>query len=349
MHTELELYDLTIIGGGPAGLYAAFYSGMRDMKTKLIEAKQELGGKLQIYPEKMIWDVGGVTPVRCERLIRSLIEQANTFEPTLVFGQQIAGMARQPDGTMLLTSTTGERHLTRSVLLTTGYGVAHPNKLELEGAERFEATNLYYGVHSLDVFRGKRILLSGGSDTSVDWATELESIAESVTLVHRRKRIGGHEKNVRLLMKSSVRVMHPYRIEHVYGDDAIEAVTLAHLDEEGNPTGHTEVIEVDAVVVNHGHSGDLNDFKEWGIVFDNYSIPVGRRMSTTLPGVFAAGDMVSFDNKLHLIAGTFTDAAVAVNGAKLYLEPEAQSMAYVSSHNGIFNERNKTLARESLV
>lgn len=347
MSGDLELYDLTIIGGGPAGLYAAFYGGMRDMKTKLIEAKHELGGRLLTYPEKMIWDVGGVTPIRCEQLIRQLVEQARTFEPTVVFGQQVKEMERLEDGTMILTSDTGERHHTRTVLLATGFGVAHPNKLELEGADRYEVSNLYYTVTSLEAYRGKHVLVSGGSDAAVDWAMELEPIAASVTLVHRRDRIGGHEVNVKyLLEESSIRVMAPYAIAKLHGNadgNAIEAVSLARADENGRPTGAQERIPFDAVIINHGYKGNLEDFKRWGVEFDDYRIKAYDKMATSLPGVFVAGDPAGFANKLHLIAGAFADAAVAVNGAKKHLEPSAFGMAYVSSHNGIFNERNKAL------
>ncbi len=105
---QLELYDVTIIGGGPAGMYTAFYSGMRDLKTKLIEAKDELGGRMLIYPEKMVWDVGGVTPILCEKLIAQLSEQARTFDPTIVFGQHIVGLEKQADSTYILEAATGK-------------------------------------------------------------------------------------------------------------------------------------------------------------------------------------------------------------------------------------------------
>ena len=131
------------------------------MKTKLIEARDRLGGRMLFYPEKMIWDVGGVTPILCANLIKQLEEQARTFEPTIVFEQQIEGFERQPDGTIILTAATGEKHWTRTVIMAIGYGIYKMAKLELEGADRYEVTNLHYTVQELEPFRGKRVLISG--------------------------------------------------------------------------------------------------------------------------------------------------------------------------------------------
>ena len=344
MPVELELYDVTIIGGGPAGMYAAFYSGMRDMKTKLIEAKGELGGRMLIYPEKMIWDVGGVTPIRCEKLIPQLIEQAQTFEPKIVLNQQVTGLERLEDGTMIVTSNTGESHHTRTLILALGYGVMKHAKLELEGADRYEVTNLHYTVTDLERYRGKRVLLSGGGDTAVDWAIELESIAASVTVVHRRERLGGHEKNVKYMMESSMNIHTPFAISQLHGSgNAIEAVTIARVDTEGRLTEETQRLEVDAVIINHGLVGEFGPIVDWGLEMGKWDIPVDNRMETNLPGVFVAGDTANYSSKLHLIAGAFTDAALAVNGAKMYMDPKALRMAHVSSHNARFDEKNKAL------
>jgi thioredoxin reductase len=346
MTEQLELYDITIIGGGPAGMYAAFYSGMRDMKTKLIEAKDELGGRLLIYPEKMIWDVGGVTPIRCEQLIRQLIQQAQTFDPTIVLGQQISGLERLEDGTMILTAASGEQHHTRTLVLALGYGVMKLAKLDIEGADRYEVNNLHYTVQELERFRGKRVLISGGGDSAVDWANELEPLAASVTVVHRRERFYGHEKNVRRMKESSVDVRTPYAVAHLHGNasgDAIEAVSIVRVNAEDHLEIQTERLEVDAVIVNHGLRGDFGAIVDWGIEMGAWNIQVNEKMATNLPGIFVAGDTANYPTKVHLIAGTFTDAALAVNNAKLYMEPEALKMAYVSSHNEKFKEKNKAL------
>lgn len=340
MNNQLELYDVTIIGGGPAGMYTAFYSGMRDLKTKLIEAKEELGGRMLVYPEKMIWDVGGVTPVLCRQLIDQLAQQAQTFDPTIIFGQQITHHERLEDGTYILTSATGEQHWTRTVILAIGYGILQMAKLEIEGADRYEVTNLHYTVQELEPFRGKRVLISGGGDSAVDWANELESIAASVTIVHRREQFGGHEKNIVRMKESSVNVRVPYAVSQLHSSngETIDQVTISHIE-----TGGSEQYEVDAVIVNHGLKSDFGPLREWGIDMGEWCANVSGKLETNLPGIFAAGDFVDYSSKVRLIAGTFTDAVLALNSAKLYMDPSAPKAAYVSSHNERFKEKNKAL------
>jgi thioredoxin reductase (NADPH) len=340
MNNQLELYDVTIIGGGPAGMYTAFYSGMRDLKTKLIEAKDELGGRMLVYPEKMIWDVGGVTPVLCRQLIDQLAQQARTFDPTIIFGQQITHHERLEDGTYMLTSATGEQHWTRTVILAIGYGILQMAKLEIEGADRYEVTNLHYTVQELEPFRGKKVLISGGGDSAVDWANELESIAASVTIVHRREQFGGHEKNIVRMKESSVNVRAPFAVSQLHSSngETIDQVTISHIE-----TGESEQYEVDAVIVNHGLKSDFGPLREWGIDMGEWCANVSGKLETNLPGIFAAGDFVDYSSKVRLIAGTFTDAVLALNSAKLYMDPSAPKAAYVSSHNERFKEKNKAL------
>ncbi|MEJ8302408.1 NAD(P)/FAD-dependent oxidoreductase [Saccharibacillus sacchari] len=337
---ELELYDITIIGGGPAGMYAAFYSGMRDMKTKVIEAKDELGGRMLIYPEKMIWDVGGVTPVLCENLVSGLKQQARTFDPTVVLGQQVTGLERREDGTFVLTTASGERHWTKTIVLAIGYGILKMAKLEIEGADRYEVTNLHYTVQELDVFRGRNVLISGGGNSAVDWANELEPVAANVTIVHRRDKFWGHEKNVIKMQQSSVdvRILHAVSELHSSDGRTIDEVSVKHVESE-----HVERLKVDAVIVNHGLTSDYGPLKEWGLHMEDSVAVVDGKLKTNIPGIFAAGDFASYDSKLRLIAGAFTDAALAVNSAKLYIDPEAPKVAYVSSHNDRFKEKNKAL------
>lgn len=344
MAQKLELYDVTIIGGGPAGLYAAFYSGLRDMKTKLIEAREELGGRTLTYPEKIVWDVGGMTPVRAAQLTKLMIQQAQTFDPTIVLGQQITGLERMADGTLLITSATGEQHWSRTLILAVGHGALKLAKLNLPGAENYERANLYYTVSEMESFRGKRVLISGGGDSAVDWANELVEIASSVTLVHRRNRFDGLERNVRRMKASDVQVLTPYAISGLYGDGKrLDAVSITPLNADGEWTDETEQerLAVDAVLINHGLRGDLGPIVNWGLAREDWNFNADEKLATNLPGVFVAGDTANYGSKLYLIAGAFTDAALAVNSAKLYIEPDASTRAQVSSHNRKFDEKNR--------
>ncbi|MFY0518343.1 NAD(P)/FAD-dependent oxidoreductase [Lysinibacillus sp. UGB7] len=337
-----ELYDVTIVGGGPAGLYTAFYSGMRDLKTKIIEYSSQLGGRMLIYPEKMIWDVGGVTPILGGQLIEQLVQQAKTFDPTIVLNQKVENLEKQANGTFILTSSTGEKHYSKTVILAVGYGVLAMQKLEIEGADRYEVTNLHYTVQELEVFRNKHVLISGGGNSAVDWANELEQIAASVTIVHRRDEFGGHEKNVLRMRESTVNVRTPYEVVQLHGDeDLIKYVSIQHKE-----TGETERIKIDAVIVNHGLKCDYGALEKWGINIQDGVAIVNEKRETNIEGLYGAGDFIDHPSKVRLIAGAFTDGVLALNSAKLYLEPDAPKVAYVSSHNIRFKDRNKKIGLE---
>jgi len=334
-----ELYDVTIVGGGPAGLYTAFYSGMRDLKTKIIEFSSQLGGRMLIYPEKMIWDVGGVKPILGGELIQQLIQQAKTFDPTIVLNQKIEKLEKLSDGTFILTSATGEKHYSKAIILAVGYGVLSMQKLEIEGADRYEVTNLHYTVQELEIFRNKHILISGGGNSAVDWANELESIAASVTIVHRRDEFGGHEKNVLRMRESSINVKTPYEVVQLHSDgDVIQYVSIVNKE-----TDEMERVQVDAVVVNHGLKCDYGALEEWGLEIQDGVAIVNEKRETNIEGIYGAGDFIDHPSKVRLIAGAFTDGILALNSAKLFLEPDAPKVAYVSSHNIRFKERNKQI------
>ncbi|MFB9277055.1 NAD(P)/FAD-dependent oxidoreductase [Cohnella cellulosilytica] len=331
-----ELYDVTIVGGGPAGMYAAFYGGMRDMKMKLIEAKSALGGFLHMYPEKMVWDVGGLPPIRCDLLMSWLEQQARTFEPTVVLGQEIRGLIREEDGTFVLVSADGKGHRTKTVIIAAGRGITQIEKLNIQGAERYEVANLHYTIQDLNSFRGKKVLVSGGGNSAVDWAIDLAAVASSVIVVHRREEFSALEKRVSD-MQLVAETRTPYAIDCLHGDgNAIRRVTIVH-----SHTGEKEDIDIDAVLVNHGYNSDYSTFEQWGLEIGERGPVVDERLETSIPGIFAAGDCIVYGTKVRLIAGAFNDAVLAVNGAKLHIEPEAHKMAFVSSHNDLFRDRNR--------
>ena len=341
-----SIFDVTIIGGGPAGLFSAFYSGLREMKTKLIEFQPFLGGKVNIYPEKMIWDVGGLTPIPGAKLIEQLVAQGLTFQPEVVLGEKVTSIAKDERGVFVLHTASGQKHYSKTVILAIGTGILKPTKLDLEGAEKFEVTNLHYTVKSLARFKGKTVLISGGGNAAIDWANELEPIADKVYLTYRNDILKGHESQVTRLFNSTAECLLNTTIDKLIASsdhERIERVVLRNTDD-----GTIRELAVDEVIINHGfeRDRDLLENSELHFQWENEYSLAGTPMSeTSVEGIYAAGDILHHEGKLRLIAGAFQDAANAVNRAKQYIEPEAAAYGMVSSHNERFAQKNRELMK----
>ncbi|WP_044893631.1 NAD(P)/FAD-dependent oxidoreductase [Bacillus alveayuensis] len=344
-----ELYDVTVIGGGPAGLYSTFYSGLREMKTKLIEYQPQLGGKIHVYPEKMIWDVGGHAPITGEKLIEQLVKQGLTFNPTVILNEKVESIKRNEDGIFVLQTASGQRHFSKTVIVAIGSGILKPQKLEIEGAEKFEVTNLHYTVKSLKRFKDKTVIISGGGNSAIDWANELVPIAKKVYLTYRKEVLKGHESQVTQLLNSSATCYFNTSITKLIASvnhEMIERVELTNSE-----TGEVLYLPVDEVIINHGYECDtsLLENSELDIkMVDNYYIAGNANSESSIPGLYAAGDILKYDGKLNLIAGAFQDAANAVNSAKQFIDPNANKFAMVSSHNEVFKERNRELIKQMI-
>ncbi|WP_432353090.1 NAD(P)/FAD-dependent oxidoreductase [Sporosarcina sp. A2] len=345
MNSE-ELFDVTIIGGGPAGLFSAFYSGLRELKTKIIEFQPYLGGKVHVYPEKMIWDIGGLTPVTGEQLIQQTIQQGLTFKPEVFLGEKVTAVNKREDGIFVVQTASHQKHFSKTVILAVGGGILKPQRLPIEGAERFEVSNLHYTVKSLSRFKGKTVLISGGGNAAVDWANELEPIAKKVYLTYRKGILKGHEAEVSRLFNSSVVCLLNTTIEKLIAADDHESIEKVEL--HSVEAGRSIVLEVDEVIINHGYERDKELTQNSGLAIemeDQYGVKGTPMSETSVPGLFAAGDILRHEGKLHLIAGAFQDAANAVNKAKQYITPDAHGHGMVSSHNDIFKERNREMVK----
>ncbi|SMF64665.1 thioredoxin reductase (NADPH) [Paenibacillus uliginis N3/975] len=346
---QQDLFDVTIIGGGPAGLYSAFYSGLREMKAKIIEYQPHLGGKIHVYPEKMIWDVGGLTPVTGAKLIEQLIEQGLTFNPEVHLNEKVESITRNDDGIFVLHTVSGQKHYSKTVIVAVGGGILNPQKLEIEGAERFEVSNLNYTVKSLKRFKDKTVIISGGGNSAIDWANELEPIAKKVYLTYRKSTLAGHEAQAAQLMNSSaVCCLNTSITKLIAGanHETIERVELTN-----HETGEVTTLSIDEVIINHGYERDktLLENSELNIeIADQYYIAGDANSASSIEGLYAAGDILKHDGKLHLIAGAFQDAANAVNQAKQYIQPDAYKSGMVSSHNDLFKQRNRELVKEMM-
>jgi thioredoxin reductase (NADPH) len=314
-----ELFDITVIGAGPAGLFCAFYAGLRRARTKIIDSLPELGGQLAaLYPEKFVYDMPGYPKVYARDLARNLAEQALATGPTVCLGEHVVEFSREPDGTFRL-GTERAVHRTRTVIIAVGAGAFTPKKLGRPAVDDWEGKGVHYVVRGLERFAGKDILIVGGGDSAVDWAHNLEGRARSVTLIHRRNEFRAHEDSVAKLMASTVKVRIPYEVRSVSGEGSVRQAVLMNVQ-----TKETETVPADAVLLNLGFTADLGPIKQWGLETKGGDILVNHRMETTIPGVFACGDVAAYEGKIKLIATGVGEAAVAANYAKNFLDPAAK-------------------------
>ncbi|MFC3882393.1 NAD(P)/FAD-dependent oxidoreductase [Bacillus songklensis] len=320
MENQHEVFDITIIGGGPVGLFTAFYAGMRQASVKIIGSLPHLGGQLSaLYPEKYIYDIAGFPKVRAQELVDQLLEQVNQFETTICLEQSVESIVRTVDGKFAIT-TNEETHYAKAVIITAGNGAFQPRKMNIEGEDKFENTNLYYFVQDLNQFAGKKVVVFGGGDSAVDWALMLEPIAEKVTIIHRRDKFRAHEHSVEQLKQSKVEILTPYvPAQLVVGDEKIEKVVVTEVKR-----GELLEIEVDDVLVNYGFVSSLGPIKDWGLEIKGNSIVVNSKMETNIEGIYAAGDICTYEGKVKLIASGFGEAPTAVSNAKVYVDPSAK-------------------------
>lgn len=316
-----EVQDIAIIGAGPCGLFAAYYAGFREMKTAVVEALPEAGGQLAVlYPEKYIFDVPGYPQILARDLVLALVSQATKYNPKMLLGERAIDL-KKDDG--LFRLVTEKREIkTKSVLITGGVGSFSPNRLNIANQERYEGNGIFYFVKHKDFFKDKNLLIVGGGDSAVDWALNLKDATRSITLIHRRDQFRAHEQSVKELYSSpGITVKTYYEIRSVDGDERIRSAVIFD-----NRTRKGETIPVDCVLINIGFKANLGPIANWGLAMENRSIKVNGKMETSIPGVFAAGDIaVQSDSvKLNLIATGFAQSALAVNVAKKYVDPTAQ-------------------------
>jgi len=315
-----KVFDVTIIGAGPTGLFTAFYGGMRQASVKIIESLPHIGGQLTaLYPEKYIYDVAGFPKVRAQELVDQLEEQANLFDPEIVLGQAIETVERLEDDSFRLVSNTGEVHLTKTMIITAGNGAFQPRRLNVGDSEAYEDTNLHYYVTDMNKYKDKHVAILGGGDSAVDWALMLEKVASKVTLIHRRDQFRAHEHSVEQLNASAVEKLTPYAPTAIVANEKIEKLILQKIKEE-----ELIELEVDDVICNYGFISSLGPIKNWGLEIEKNSIVVNSKMETNIPGIYAAGDICTYDGKVKLIATGFGEGPTAINNAKNYIDPKAR-------------------------
>lgn len=311
----MDLYDITIIGGGPAGMYAAFYAGMRDAKTKIIDTLPQLGGQLAtLYPEKQIYDIPGFDKIKAGDLVQQLEKQLTTFNHRYCLNEEVIKLGYEED--LIEITTTRTTHYSKAVILALGNGSFQPRPLQVADAEQFKNKGIDYYINDMMKYAGKKVAIAGGGDSAVDWALMLEPIAKEVSLIHRRNEFRCHEHSLKQLQNSSVQILTPYVITAVNGSDHLEEIQLQVARSQ-----ETVALSVDYLIVNYGFSTKL-DLKDWQIKSSRQGILVSSDMQSSRKGIYGCGDITLYDGKVDLIATGFGEAPTAVNNALHYIDPK---------------------------
>ena len=341
MLQEKPIKDITIIGGGPAGLFALFYAGMREVSAQIVDALPEAGGQLTaLYPEKYIFDVAGIPQILAKDLVRSLVVQASRFQQPIHLSQRVIGL--EQDGKEFVLVTDRDRFPTRAIVIAAGIGAFSPRRLPQRCAEPWYGRGIYDVVTDPEQFRDRRVLIIGGGDSAFDWGTQLLSRASRVTLVHRSDRFRAHGATVaefQAAVSSGRAELYTFHELHDIscrnGSDRFSHVVLRDIKAKS-----TRELEIDVVLPMLGFVSDMGAIGEWGLTIQNDEIAVNSQMETGRPGIYAAGDVTTYPGKLKLIATGFGEAATAVNQAVHWIYPEKKIAPGHSSNMGLFGQKD---------
>lgn len=309
-----QLYDITIIGGGPVGLFAAFYAHLRQANVKLIDSLPQLGGQPAIlYPEKEILDIPAFPSLTGQELTEHLLAQLQPFDTTICLNETLTAIT--PGETITLTTNKGVHH-TKTLIIAMGGGAFRPRPLDLEGAD--ELDNIHYHVANMQQYAEKDIVVLGGGDSAVDWSLAFEKIAKTTHIVHRRENFRALEHSVEALKQSKVSILTPYIPAALDAQEGrANALTLHKVKSEEQLT-----LSFDHLFVNYGFKSSVGTLKEWGLDLNRHRIIVNSKQEASTPGIYAIGDCCFYEGKVDLIATGLGEAPTAVNNAMNYLNPK---------------------------
>lgn len=332
-----KLVDVTIIGGGPTGLYGLFYAGMRGVSARVIDVLPELGGQLRaLYPEKYVYDVAGFPRVLAKDLANDLVEQGLQFDPDVRLEERVEVLHRENDHFVLETEVAA--HPTRTVVIAAGKGAFRPRRLDVPGFDRFWKKGVWPHVKEPERYRGRRILIVGGGDSAFDWSWGLHDVAAELTHIHRSDRYRAHEHTVEQVESAAERgeieLLTHHEVREIHGEDELTGATIFH-----NRTKEERRLELDHVLALIGFVPNIGPIEEWGLELEGNTIRVDSRMMTNIPGVYAAGDIATYEGKLELISTGFGEAAIAVNNAVHFADPEARVDPGHSTSSAAFRDR----------
>ena len=327
--------DICIIGAGPVGLFAVFEAGLLKLKCHLVDALPQVGGQLsEIYPKKPIYDIPGFPEVKAQELVDNLMKQIEPFKPTFTLGERVDGLAKQEDGSFILTTTDGTEVHAGAVVIAAGLGSFEPRKPAIENLERFEGKGVHYMVKDPEKFRGKRLVIAGGGDSALDWTIYLADLAKEVTLIHRNQTFRGAPDSVDKVMelagKKKIRLLLGTNLHSLDGNGVLQSVHV--VDEMKNISS----LEADHLIPLFGLSPRLGPIADWKLAIDKSAIVVNTEdYSTNVAGIYAIGDINTYPGKLKLILCGFHEAALMAQSAFKYVHPDQKLSFKYTTVNGI--------------
>ena len=322
-----EDVDLTIVGAGPVGMFAGFYAGLRELKVVIVESLADLGGQVtNFYPKKTILDIPGYVNVLGKDIVVDLTKQLEQFEQKVLLGTTVTDIISSGDGFQIKTDQQDSFH-TKGVLLATGAGAFEPRRIAAEILGDNVSQNIHYSIHDLNIFAGKRVLVAGGGDSAVEMALKLETTAKNVKLTHRRDKFRALEHSLTKLSNSSVTLETPYTIKQITRDTTgalLVTLQLARSEE-------TKDVIVDEIVISYGFQTENKIMAGWSIQPEHDAqnkIVVTQNMATTVPNVYAIGDVAVYAGKYDVIATGFGEAPTAINDLMTHILSDVKGPAH---------------------
>lgn len=320
--------DAVIVGAGPVGLFQVFELGLLDVKAHVVDALAYPGGQpVELYPDKPIYDIPAIPVCTGQELADRLMKQIAPFGATFHLGQEVNAVQQQEDGRFFVKTTKGTEFLTKTVFIAAGVGAFQPRKLKLEGLDKFEGSQLYYRVKDPAQFAGKHLVIAGGGDSAIDWAlnfaAEGANKPASVILIHRRDGFQAAPANVAKMKALCDAHKMQFMVGQVTGIDERDGQLVGA--KVTGADGVTRVVPVDALLVFFGLSPKLGPIAEWSLEIERKQLVVDtEKFSTSIPGIFAVGDINTYPGKKKLILSGFHECTLAAFGAMPIIYPEKQ-------------------------
>jgi thioredoxin reductase (NADPH) len=333
MSQEVITTEAVVVGAGPVGLFTVFELGLLGIRCHVVDNLDRPGGQCtQLYPEKPIFDIPSRPKVTGQELTNDLVAQAAPFEPVYHFNEQVADLIRLADGQWQLKTSGGLTFETKLVVIAAGAGSFVPKRPPIQGIEEYEEKSVFYAVRRMESFRGKHVVIAGGGDSALDWVLNLQPIAASLTLVHRRDGFRAAPDSVarmqELVAAGKMRFLVG-TIDGLEGKDGVLSAVTVKLK-----AGGEERLTCDALLPFFGLKINLGALADWGLQLDHNRVLVdGETFATNLPGVYAVGDICTYPGKLKLILSGFHEAAVMAHAAFHVVRPDEKMVTGYTTTN----------------